>query len=139
MTRSFLRVASFSGRGPYEPAPRIVKPDVVIPGVDILAAWTGANSPTKMAVDPQRVEFNVVSDTSMSCPHVSGVATLLKAARAGWTPAYTADSVGEGIRDTANGEAAGQFELGVGHVDPNRALDPRLVYDTGEEDYLLEI
>ncbi|XP_062192367.1 subtilisin-like protease SBT1.4 [Phragmites australis] len=139
------RVASFSGRGPNTPAPEILKPDLVAPGVDILAAWSGVVSPSKTDVDTRRVEFNILSGTSMSCPHVSGIAALLKMARPSWSPAmiksammttaYNEDSAGETIKDMATGKAAGPFELGAGHVDPNRALDPGLVYDAGEEDY----
>ncbi|KAL6659510.1 hypothetical protein ACP70R_003550 [Stipagrostis hirtigluma subsp. patula] len=139
------RVASFSGRGPNTPAPEILKPDLVAPGVDILAAWTGATSPSKTDADTRRVEFNILSGTSQSCPHVSGIAALVKMARPGWSPAmiksalmttaYNVDSAGETIKDMATGEAAGPFELGAGHVDPNRAVDPGLVYDAGVEDY----
>ncbi|KAL5208148.1 hypothetical protein ABZP36_032583 [Zizania latifolia] len=140
------RVASFSGRGPSIPAPEILKPDVVAPGVDILAAWTGLNSPTELDVDPRRVMFNIYSGTSMAAPHVSGIAALLKKARPRWSPAviqsaltttaYDLDSAGDAIKDMATGKVAGPFELGAGHVDPNRALDPGLVYDAGEDDYL---
>jgi hypothetical protein len=34
-------VASFSSRGPYLFAPELLKPDVIAPGVNILAAWPG--------------------------------------------------------------------------------------------------
>ncbi|KAL6882555.1 hypothetical protein ACP4OV_011245 [Aristida adscensionis] len=139
------RVAPFSGRGPNTPAPEILKPDLIAPGVDILAAWTGAASPSSTTGDTRRVKFNILSGTSMSCPHVSGIAALIKMARPTWSPAmikstlmttaYNVDSAGEAIKDMATGEAAGPFELGAGHVDPNRALDPGLVYDAGEEDY----
>uniref|UniRef100_A0A0E0CS79 Subtilisin-like protease n=2 Tax=Oryza meridionalis TaxID=40149 RepID=A0A0E0CS79_9ORYZ len=98
------------------------------------------------AVDPRRVKFNIISGTSMSCPHVSGIAALLKKARPSWSPemimsalmttAYGTDSAGDDIKDMATGMAAGPFDLGAGHVDPNRALDPGLVYDAGMDDYL---
>uniref|UniRef100_J3LHN5 Subtilisin-like protease fibronectin type-III domain-containing protein n=1 Tax=Oryza brachyantha TaxID=4533 RepID=J3LHN5_ORYBR len=141
------RIGSFSGHGPNLAAPvEIVKPDLVAPGVSILAAWSGLISPTELSVDTRRVEFNVLSGTSMACPHVSGIAALLKKARPNWSPAmimsaltttaYDKDSNGDAIKDMATGKAAGPFELGAGHVDPNSALDPGLVYDAGDDDYL---
>uniref|UniRef100_A0A0E0CS82 Subtilisin-like protease n=1 Tax=Oryza meridionalis TaxID=40149 RepID=A0A0E0CS82_9ORYZ len=140
------RIASFSARGPSLAAPEILKPDLVAPGVSILAAWSGLVSPTELDVDTRRVKFNILSGTSAACPHVSGVAALLKMARPSWTPAmnmsaltttaYVQDSSGNAIADMATGKPAGPFELGAGHVDPNSALDPGLVYDAGVDDYL---
>ncbi|KAL5212630.1 hypothetical protein ABZP36_023477 [Zizania latifolia] len=103
------RVAAFSSRGPNSIAAEILKPDVIAPGVEILAAWTGETAPSllRLSVDNRSAEFNIISGTSMSCPHSS-----------------------------VNGQAAGPFELGSGHVDPNRALDPGLVYDATADDYI---
>ncbi|KAK1620289.1 hypothetical protein QYE76_025806 [Lolium multiflorum] len=140
------RMASFSSRGPNVRAPEIFKPDVTAPGVDILAAWTGANSPTELDVDTRRVQYNIISGTSMSCPHVSGVAALLRQARPEWSPAavksalmttaYNADNAGGVIGDMSTSNASTPFARGAGHVDPNRAADPGLVYDAGTEDYI---
>ncbi|KAM0891491.1 hypothetical protein ACQ4PT_026387 [Festuca glaucescens] len=139
-------MASFSSRGPNFRAPEILKPDVTAPGVDILAAWTGANSPTELDVDTRRVQYNIISGTSMPCPHVSGVVALLQQARPEWSPAavkpalmttaYNADNAGGIIGDMSTGNASTPFAHGAGHVDPNRAVDLGLVYDTGEEDYI---
>jgi hypothetical protein len=82
----------------------------------------------------------------MSCPHVSGIAALLRQARPEWSPAaiksalmttaYNLDSAGGVIGDTSTGKASTPFGRGAGHVDPNRAVDPGLVYDAGAEDYI---
>ncbi|KAJ3695784.1 hypothetical protein LUZ60_001161 [Juncus effusus] len=140
------RVAAFSSRGPNYRAPQILKPDVIAPGVNILAGWTGASSPTDLEIDPRRVEFNIISGTSMSCPHVSGVAALLKSARPEWSPAalksalmttaYNLDNSGEVIKDLASGDESTPFVRGAGHVDPNKAMEPGLVYDLSIDDYL---
>ncbi|KAK3159269.1 hypothetical protein QOZ80_2AG0148010 [Eleusine coracana subsp. coracana] len=140
------RVAAFSSRGPNYRAPEILKPDVIAPGVNILAAWTGAASPTDLDIDPRRVEFNIISGTSMSCPHVSGLAALLNQAHPEWSPAaiksalmttaYNVDNAGETIKDLATGAESTPFVRGAGHVDPNSALDPGLVYDAGVDDYV---
>uniref|UniRef100_A0A0D9XHK8 Subtilisin-like protease n=1 Tax=Leersia perrieri TaxID=77586 RepID=A0A0D9XHK8_9ORYZ len=81
------RVAAFSGRGPNCFAPEIVKPDIIAPGVDILAAWSGENSPSSLSIDTRRVEFNIISGMSMACPHVSGIAAMLKVVHPSWSPA----------------------------------------------------
>ncbi|KAE8818069.1 subtilisin protease [Hordeum vulgare] len=73
-------VAAFSSRGPQYRTAEILKPDVTAPGVNILAAWTGEASPTDLEIDPRHVPFNIISGTSMSCPHVSGLAALLRQA-----------------------------------------------------------
>ncbi|KAF9608046.1 hypothetical protein IFM89_005196 [Coptis chinensis] len=140
------KVASFSSRGPNDLTPEILKPDVIAPGVNILAAWTGAVSPTDLDIDPRRVKFNIISGTSMSCPHVSGLAALLKKAHPKWTPgaiksalmttAYNLDNSGENIKDLATGEESTPFVHGSGHVDPNRALNPGLIYDLSVDDYV---
>lgn len=140
------RVAAFSSRGPNYRAPEILKPDVIAPGVNILAAWTGAASPTDLDIDSRRVEFNIISGTSMSCPHVSGLAALLRQAHPEWSPAaiksalmttaYNLDNSGGTIKDLATGVESTPFVRGAGHVDPNAALDPGLVYDAGSDDYV---
>ncbi|KAH0459119.1 hypothetical protein IEQ34_011933 [Dendrobium chrysotoxum] len=139
-------LAAFSSRGPNTVTPDILKPDLVAPGVNILAGWTGAVGPTGLTADSRRVEFNIVSGTSMSCPHVSGLAAFLKAAHPDWSPAaiksalmttaYVEYPSGDGILDVATGKPATPFDFGAGHVDPPRAIDPGLVYDLAVDDYL---
>ncbi|KAL3525624.1 hypothetical protein ACH5RR_013996 [Cinchona calisaya] len=139
-------VAAFSSRGPNLITPGILKPDLIAPGVNIIAGWTGAVGPTGLAEDPRRVEFNIISGTSMSCPHVSGLAALLKGAHQDWSPAairsalmttaYTVYKNGQTILDIATGKASTPYDHGAGHVDPVSALNPGLVYDLTTEDYL---
>lgn len=133
-------VAFFSSRGPSLESPGILKPDIIGPGVNILAAWTpfslGSNT---------NLRFALGSGTSMACPHLSGVAALLKSAHPDWSPAViksaimtTADVVNLGrgpIEDQAL-EAADVFATGAGHVNPSRANDPGLVYDIEGQDYV---
>lgn len=139
-------VAAFSSRGPNSITPDILKPDLIAPGVNILAGWSGEVGPTGLAEDGRRVGFNIISGTSMSCPHVSGLAALLKTAHPDWSPAairsalmttaYTAYKNGKLLQDVATGKPSTAFDHGAGHVDPVSAVNPGLVYDLGVEDYL---
>ncbi|GAB2282680.1 hypothetical protein Dimus_017218 [Dionaea muscipula] len=139
-------VAAFSSRGPNGLTPEILKPDMIAPGVNILAAWSGKVGPTGLPVDLRRVGYNIISGTSMSCPHVSGLAGLLKAAHPDWSPAaiksalmttaYVKYKNGEMLKDVSTGRPSTPFDHGAGHVDPVSALDPGLVYDLTVDDYL---
>lgn len=139
-------VASFSSRGPSYGSPYIFKPDMVAPGVNILAAWPDGLSPTELSTDPRRTKFNILSGTSMSCPHVSGLAALLKGAHPDWSPgairsalmttAYTHDQDGKPLLDDTDYKEATVFVMGAGHVDPEKATDPGLIYNMTVEDYV---
>ncbi|CAH9110956.1 unnamed protein product [Cuscuta epithymum] len=139
-------VAAFSSRGPNSITPEILKPDIIAPGVNILAGWTGAVGPTGLPVDTRHVDFNIISGTSMSCPHVSGLAALLKGAHPEWSPAairsalmttaYSSYKSRAGLIDVATANPATPFDFGAGHVDPVTALNPGLVYDINVDDYL---
>ncbi|OUZ99472.1 Peptidase S8/S53 domain [Macleaya cordata] len=138
-------VAAFSSRGPNFLTLEILKPDVVAPGVNILAAWTGKAGPSSLPTDHRRVRFNILSGTSMSCPHVSGVAALLKARHPEWSPAaiksalmttaYVHDNTHSPLKDDSDDAPSTPFDYGAGHINPSRALDPGLVYDLGPQDY----
>ncbi|XP_011071267.1 subtilisin-like protease SBT1.2 [Sesamum indicum] len=134
-------VAYFSGRGPNLASLGILKPDIIGPGHNILAAWhisVENNTNTKS-------NFNIISGTSMSCPHLSGVAALLKNAHPDWSPAAiksaimtTADQVnlaGNFIEDETLRPAI-LFAVGSGHVNILKATDPGLVYDIQPQDYV---
>ncbi|EER90842.1 subtilisin-like protease SBT1.7 [Sorghum bicolor] len=139
-------VAAFSSRGPNTVTSSILKPDVIAPGVNILAAWSGSVGPSGLPGDSRRVGFNIISGTSMSCPHVSGLAALLRAAHPEWSPAAIRSALmttayndypgGAGILDVATGRPATPLDVGAGHVDPAKAVDPGLVYDITAADYI---
>ncbi|KAG8094768.1 hypothetical protein GUJ93_ZPchr0012g20915 [Zizania palustris] len=138
-------MASFSSQGPNTINPEILKPDVTAPGVSIIAAWTGAAGPTDQPFDQRRVAFNTQSGTSMSCPHVSGIAGLIKTLHPDWSPAAiksaimtTATELDTELKPMLNSSLspATPFSYGAGHVFPHRALDPGLVYDMSTADYL---
>ncbi|KAG0467539.1 hypothetical protein HPP92_019119 [Vanilla planifolia] len=139
-------VAAFSSRGPSTVVPGILKPDLIGPGVNILAGWTGVVGPTGLDKDKRRSEFNILSGTSMSCPHISGVAAFLKAAHPTWSPsaiksalmttAYVVDNTGSGVRDASGGTLATPLAYGSGYVNPQKALSPGLIYDATHDEYV---
>jgi subtilisin family serine protease len=137
----------FSSRGPNSVSPDILKPDIIAPGLNILAAWPENLSPSELPSDKRRTKFNLLSGTSMSCPHVSGLAALLKAVHPDWSPAalksalmttaYVTNNKGNPIKDSSlAGSPATPFDIGAGHVNPERAREPGIVYDISTEDYV---
>ncbi|RVX01120.1 hypothetical protein VitviT2T_023544 [Vitis vinifera] len=130
-------VASFSSRGPNPVSQHILKPDVVAPGVDILASYTPLKSLTGLKGDTQFSKFTIMSGTSMACPHVSGVAAYVKSFHPKWSPA----AIKSAITTTAKPMSRrvnkdGEFAYGAGQVNPLRALSPGLVYDMNETSYI---
>ncbi|GAU33621.1 hypothetical protein TSUD_360020 [Trifolium subterraneum] len=139
-------VDSYSSRGPSNSCPYVLKPDITAPGTLILAAWP-TNSPLyDLGTHKIFNKFNLLIGTSMACPHVAGVAALLKGAHSDWSPAAIRsaimttsdifDNTKQHIKDIETGNKATPLALGAGHVNPNRALDPGLVYDVGVQDYV---
>ncbi|RHN63362.1 putative tripeptidyl-peptidase II [Medicago truncatula] len=138
-------IAAFSSRGPNTIEPSILKPDITAPGVNIIAAYSEALSPSANSYDKRRTPFNTMSGTSMSCPHVAGLVGLLKSIHPDWSPAAiksaimttatTKDNIGGQVLDSSQEEATPNA-YGAGHVRPNLAADPGLVYDLNITDYL---
>ncbi|KAL2945316.1 Subtilisin-like protease SBT1.5 [Bienertia sinuspersici] len=140
-------VAPFSSRGPNTKSKYVLKPDVMAPGVNILAGWPTNLSPSSLDVDPRRSEFNILTGTSMACPHVSGVFALLKGAHPDWTPAMVRSALittaYTGFHKMANttktnteNQEMSFYDTGAGHVDPEKANNPGLVLDISEDDYI---
>lgn len=138
-------MAAFSSKGPSIITPEILKPDITAPGISVIAAFTEAQGPTNQIFDKRRVEFNSISGTSMSCPHVSGIAGLLKTLHPTWSPAAIRSAIMTSATTQDNSKGlvlnssyfkATPFSYGAGHIQPNGAMDPGLVYDISPTDYL---
>ncbi|KAD7480186.1 hypothetical protein E3N88_03322 [Mikania micrantha] len=130
-------VVSFSSRGPSLITLDVLKPDLTAPGVDILAAWSMGTTVTGEEGDTRVVPFNIISGTSMSCPHASGAAAYVKSFHPTWSPAAIKSALmttAAPMSSTKNPEA--EFAYGSGHIDPSKAADPGLVYDAGEQDFV---
>ena len=127
--------ASFSSRGPLRASGDLLKPDLIAPGQDILAAVAPPGNAGR--------DFNLYSGTSMSSPHVAGLAALLMQAHPDWTPMMiksalmtTGYDVLDGGTPAPNTNPVLIFRQGAGHVQPNSAVDPGLVYNAGWNDWL---
>lgn len=126
-------MGAFSSRGPA-PIQDVLKPDVTAPGINILA---GLTPDTPNSNDGEL--FGFLTGTSMSAPHVAGVAALLRQAHPEWSPAMLKSSLMTSARQDINKEdgetPADPFDFGAGHIVPNNAVDPGLVYDTTDDEY----
>jgi len=132
------KVAAFSSRGPaLAGSGDLLKPDILAPGVDVLA---GVSPPGNNGRS-----FDLYSGTSMSAPHIAGLAALVIGRHPRWSPmevksalmttATTRDNEGRSIT-TESGERATPLDYGAGHVVPARAFNPGLVYDSGPRDWV---
>jgi len=128
-------MAGFSSRGPYTTEPNWLKPDVTAPGVQILAGAT-----PEPADGSAGGFFQYLQGTSMSTPHVAGIAALLVQAHPDWSPAAVKSALMTTARTNVRKEdgvsRAVPFDFGSGHIVPNLAVDPGLVYDTDFLGYL---
>ncbi|MFD3503550.1 S8 family serine peptidase [Streptomyces sp. NPDC058678] len=134
-------IAGFSSGGP-DPLSGgdLLKPDITAPGVDIVAGTVPGGEDGTFKGDQ-----GIMSGTSMSAPHVSGLALLIKALHPDWSPmevksalmttATTKDSEGDAIRRSGSDAPATPLDYGAGHVVPNAADDPGLVYDSTSADW----
>nr|GMD48433.1 kinesin kp1 [Ipomoea batatas] len=63
------------------------KPDISAVGLNIFAAFSPLTSISGNVDDTRTSDYNVLSGTSMSCPHVSAAAAYVKSFHPDWSPA----------------------------------------------------
>jgi hypothetical protein len=118
--------ASFSSRGPIAAGGGdILKPDIIAPGQDVLAAVAPPGNHGR--------DFDLYSGTSMSSPHMTALGALLHQAHPNWSPMMIKSAF---MTTAYQGHDYDAFNWGAGHVDPNKAVDPGLVFDSDLDDWL---
>jgi len=126
-------MATFSARGPA-PVADILKPDVTAPGVNILAGFSPDSAYSKGGEN-----FAYLSGTSMSTPHVAGVAALIRQAHPDWSPAVIKSALmttsRQDITSSGGGGTASPFDFGAGHIVPNSAIEPGLAFEITDDEY----
>lgn len=127
-------MGSFSGRGPSFGDPDFLKPDVVAPGVNILAGQA-----PKVANGFRGEKFQYLTGTSQAVPHVTGLAALLKEAKPDWTPAEIKSAIMTSARQDVKKEdgstQADAFDMGAGHIVPNNSVNPGLLFDITTDEF----
>ncbi|TXG49530.1 hypothetical protein EZV62_025405 [Acer yangbiense] len=117
--------------------------------VSLAAGNSGFEAETVINVAPWTTTVGASTiDTAFHADLVleDGIAALLKGVHPDWSPAmiksalmttaYTHDHDGNPILDEKDFKETNVWGMGAGHVDPEKALDPGLVYDLTVEDYI---
>ncbi|MEO7071259.1 MAG: S8 family serine peptidase, partial [Nostocoides sp.] len=135
-----VRAPEMAGFSSYGPALAgggdLLKPDITAPGVDVIAAVAppGNNGNS----------FDADSGTSMSAPHISGIAALVIQAHPTWSPMWVKSALmttaspldNKGLPIQRSGHDATPLDYGNGHVTPAKAFDPGVVYDNDLTDWV---
>ncbi|GMY22789.1 subtilisin-like protease SBT1.7 [Fagus crenata] len=145
-TKHAPQVANFSSKGPNPISPGVLKPDILAPGVDVLAAFVPSKPLIQIGKYYLASDYALESGTSMSTPHVAGIGALLKAVHPEWSPAairsammttaYAMDNTGTILKSQMTDLSGTPLDFGAGHINPNKAMDPGLIYDMSLQDYI---
>lgn len=129
-------LASFSSYGPaLAGSGDLLKPDILAPGVEVIAPVSPASGGE---------DFGSLSGTSMSTPHITGLAALMLQQHPGWSPMAVKSALMTTARQTntadepiqRGGADATPLDYGSGEVVADDAYDPGLVYDSGLLEWL---
>ncbi|XVF64064.1 hypothetical protein PTKIN_Ptkin09bG0137100 [Pterospermum kingtungense] len=133
-TKPAPQIVEFSSKGLDSINSNILNPDMIAPRDQVLAAFSplvpiiGTGNNYVLTLD-----YALLSGTSMSAPHVVGVAALLKVVHPEWIPApirlvmmTTADTIdnnGTTLKNQKTGLLGTPLDYGVGHVNLNKAVE----------------
>jgi subtilisin family serine protease len=136
-------VSSFSSRGPGLANQNVLKPDLMAPGSSIVAAVR----PSLTASQRDQIvagtlvgspATGTMSGTSMATPHIVGAAALLRQLYPTWSPAAIKSALmtsASPVKLSSGANDPTRWNFGSGHLTPNAAAIPSLVYDTQIADY----
>ncbi len=135
------KMAAFSSRGGSNQTLGISKPDVTAPGVQILAGHTPLPEDQNGGLPGQL--FQSIQGTSMSAPHSTGSAALVKAAHPDWTPGQIKSalmmSATQDVVKEDGATAGDPFDYGSGRIQPAEAFGARVtISETGANLLALE-
>ena len=126
------QIAGFSSRGPaLSSGSDLIKPDISAPGVAVVAAYTPGASDDDNA-------YNAISGTSMSSPHVAGLAALVLGEHPRWHPSVVKSAMmttAFDIKGADGSDVTDPFVQGAGFVNPGSMFTPGLVLEADEEDW----
>lgn len=132
------RTAALSSMGPNRDKilENVLKPDIAAPGVDILAGWSKeAKLNPGFPEDNRVLDFNIMTGTSMACPHATAVALYLKSFNPGWSPAAIKSALMTTSTYMNRTLSGNEFRYGAGNLNATNVLNPGLVYDSQPDDY----
>lgn len=116
-------VTSFSSVGPVKQTYDI-RPDIVAPGSQVFSTVPEYINDKNEDVDNYGIAYQRMSGTSMSAPHIAGIAALILQAN----PEYTPEDVKAAMMNTSehihqkSGESYSVHEIGAGRVNAYNAV-----------------
>ncbi|CAJ2632383.1 unnamed protein product [Trifolium pratense] len=129
-------LATFSSKGPQRITRNILKPDLAAPGLDILAAYSKLATLTGYPEDTRYDVFNIISGTSMACPHAIAAAAYVKSFHPDWTPAAIKSALMTTATPIKVNDNFTELGSGSGQISPVKALHPGLLYDIRMDSYI---
>ncbi|MFB9315606.1 S8 family serine peptidase [Nocardioides plantarum] len=127
-TTPLPQVAGFSSRGPaLANDGDLLKPDITAPGASVLAAVAPPSN--------QGRDYDLYSGTSMSAPHITGLAAFILGEHPTWSPMEIKSAMmttATRMLGSTGSITNNVFAVGAGQVSPKRFFDPGLfVTETG--------
>jgi len=125
------QIAGFSSRGPALAAGGdLLKPDISAPGVSVIAAVAPPSNSGR--------NWDFYSGTSMSSPHVAGLAAFYLSKFPLWSPMAVKSAMmttAYDLKSASGGVDSNPFNQGAGHVDPTKFFNPGVVFESDEDDW----
>ncbi|KAK7822089.1 subtilisin-like protease sbt4.15 [Quercus suber] len=111
-------------------------PDIVAPGIDILLLTQNFRQFLGILKTTGIDVYNIISGTSMACPHVAAAAAYVKSFHPNWSPAAIKSALMTTTSELKIKDVQAELAYGAGQIDPVRALHPGLIYDMSKSDYI---